>query len=588
MKKWGFRDTPIENSNDECLGLGEYAGALSDFIVQCEMPMTIAIQGDWGSGKTSMIHMITHQLPTTAPWVYINTWQFAQFDRQADIAISVLSEFIDGLGGSNNEAGSTAKKILSVFSKHAGKVAAVVDAIGAPGSGVVEGLGKMAQNALGEGNDTQKIKELKSKIKALVDAKLETKSVDRVVVFIDDLDRLAPEKAVEVLEAIKLFLDFSGCVFVLAIDYQVVVKGVAQKYGGSVDAQKGKDFFDKMIQLPFNMPVGQYDVQQYIKNLLDGIDSKVPDSEIQQYQDLIEASIGYNPRGMKRIFNTLLLLRLVTRRKNKEVEDAAWQRILFAFLCLQVSFEPIYRYLSSQQNLAEEHITQFFSNATAVSDVSGATHEVFDELKALGPLIVSRASRFMKVFFDSLQLESEGDMKSLSIQELEMIRSVLSLTALTTAETKKEMDWTCRHQNRAFIERVNQRMAARCSEILPLFNKPGFRIYQSNTEEYANSYIVFDAAPACQLGINLQWDGKEAKFFIGSWTKTAQKQGVAWLASVAGLSKIEGFFTGKTQMPEWGPFAFVNCNGKEKEDAACEVYFKITSLIADQLMAQQR
>ena len=299
MQYCGFRDTPIKETAEECLGLGEYAGALADFIVQCDTPMTIAIQGDWGSGKTSMIHMIINQLPPTAPWVYINTWQFAQFDRQSDIAISVLTEFVDGLGVASTET-SNFKKVARFFCKHAGKVATAVDVIGGPGS-VVEGAGKMVGKVLDDGNDAQKIKELKAKIKTIVDSKLETQSVSRIVVFIDDLDRLAPEKAVEVLEAIKLFLDFPGCVFVLAIDYQVVVKGVAQKYGSSMDAQKGRDFFDKMIQLPFNMPVGQYAVRQYIEKLLDGIDSKVPETEIQYYQDLAEASIGFNPRGMKRM-----------------------------------------------------------------------------------------------------------------------------------------------------------------------------------------------------------------------------------------------------------------------------------------------
>ena len=152
MQYCGFRDTPIKETAEECLGLGEYAGALADFIVQCDTPMTIAIQGDWGSGKTSMIHMIINQLPPTAPWVYINTWQFAQFDRQSDIAISVLTEFVDGLGVANNDT-SNFKKVARFFCKHAGKIATAVDVIGGPGS-VVEGAVKVAEKVLDvNGND---------------------------------------------------------------------------------------------------------------------------------------------------------------------------------------------------------------------------------------------------------------------------------------------------------------------------------------------------------------------------------------------------------------------------------------------------
>ena len=47
----------------------------------------------------------------------------------------------------------------------------------------------------------------------------------------DDLDRLEHRKAVELLEVLKLFFDVEGCVFILAIDYDVVVKGVTAKYG---------------------------------------------------------------------------------------------------------------------------------------------------------------------------------------------------------------------------------------------------------------------------------------------------------------------------------------------------------------------
>ena len=53
---------------------------------------------------------------------------------------------------------------------------------------------------------------------------------NRLVVFIDDLDRCMPEKAIEVLEAIKLFLDVQGCIFVLGLDQEVIARGIELKY----------------------------------------------------------------------------------------------------------------------------------------------------------------------------------------------------------------------------------------------------------------------------------------------------------------------------------------------------------------------
>ena len=51
------------------------------------------------------------------------------------------------------------------------------------------------------------------------------------VVFVDDLDRILPSDAVEVLESLKNIFDIPNCVFILAIDYDVVVKGLESKFG---------------------------------------------------------------------------------------------------------------------------------------------------------------------------------------------------------------------------------------------------------------------------------------------------------------------------------------------------------------------
>jgi predicted KAP-like P-loop ATPase len=55
---FGLKDIPLESFNDDALEIGDYAKSLSDFIQQCETPLTIALQGDWGSGKTSLMNLI--------------------------------------------------------------------------------------------------------------------------------------------------------------------------------------------------------------------------------------------------------------------------------------------------------------------------------------------------------------------------------------------------------------------------------------------------------------------------------------------------------------------------------------------------
>ena len=83
------------------------------------------------------------------------------------------------------------------------------------------------------------------------------------VVLVDDLDRCLPEKAVEMLEAIKLFLDVQGCAFVLALDDEVIERGIAHRYRDYLKPTPGAkepmpitghEYLEKIVQLPFRLP----------------------------------------------------------------------------------------------------------------------------------------------------------------------------------------------------------------------------------------------------------------------------------------------------------------------------------------------
>jgi hypothetical protein len=76
-----------------------------------------------------------------------------------------------------------------------------------------------------------------------------------LVIFIDDLDRCLPAKTVEVLETVKLFLDTTGCVFVLGADVDVIRQAVAGHYkAAGLTGESAKDYLEKVIQLRFALP----------------------------------------------------------------------------------------------------------------------------------------------------------------------------------------------------------------------------------------------------------------------------------------------------------------------------------------------
>ncbi|MCD4806050.1 MAG: pentapeptide repeat-containing protein [Methanococcoides sp.] len=131
----------------------------------------------------------------------------------------------------------------------------------------------------------------------------------RIVIFIDDLDRCLPEKAIEILESIKLFLDVQNCIIVLGIDERVISKSMEVKYKDFLIGENkeipisGDNYLEKFIQLGFKLPIiSDKNIEEYINNL------KVPDFYA-PFLEMIIKGVENNPRKIKRFFNIIELHR---------------------------------------------------------------------------------------------------------------------------------------------------------------------------------------------------------------------------------------------------------------------------------------
>ncbi len=93
----------------------------------------------------------------------------------------------------------------------------------------------------------------------------------KVIVFIDDLDRCDPEKAVEVLEAVKLLLDLDRFIVFLGLDTRVITEAVEQHYGKVFQEAglTGYEYLDKIVQIPFSIPTPNPDeISDYLGYLM--------------------------------------------------------------------------------------------------------------------------------------------------------------------------------------------------------------------------------------------------------------------------------------------------------------------------------
>ena len=464
----GFSDLPVVNKEDDIFEVSNYVNALSAFIKECTTPMTIAIQGTWGAGKTSLMNLIREELGNSVDSIWFNTWQYSQFNMEDELTLTLLSSLSEALEPEQSQRANIGKSILSLASRTALKIGVSTAShfLGEEVGEALQDAGSEAKSIITKNKEqdlspVQAVKVLKKQFQEAVLNKIGKTSKDRLVFFIDDLDRLNPGKAVEVLEILKLFLDCDKCVFVLAIDYSVVSQGVRVKYGDSIDDSKGRSFFDKIIQVPFKMPTAQYNLKNYVGKFLESIDIKNPSEQmLSNYSQLIEYSIGSNPRAMKRIFNAYLLLSKVTKIKG---EQSDWDKeMLFAVLCLQLSFEELYLYLA--KNLDECNSQEFMErlyNIDSYRDAEDGDEDnessilTDDNLKLIGKKYDDQKLRnllkFMNVFVKVIDQNGDGD---LSEDELNDFYSVINISSITAAVDNVEVSAKTTYTEEDHVQRA--------------------------------------------------------------------------------------------------------------------------------------
>lgn len=432
VKKVGFRDAPVTSQSDDSLDVSKYVDVLSKFVINCETPMTIAIQGDWGSGKTSFMNMIRNDLPQNIKNVWLNTWQFSQFSQTDSLCISVICSLIRQLEDKKQITVKSIKTISKGFANFAAR------AVTAGGAGI--------EDLQGSNNDqnidmAEAIEDLNRELIKLVKKVISSSTnYDRIVVFIDDLDRLIPERAVELLETLKLFIDIENCVFILALDYQIVQRGFSAKFGIEAGKIGTKSFFDKIIQVPFNMPIGSYNVKAYVEALFSKLEMKY--DKLDDYQELLASSIGFNPRGLKRLANVLTIWLAFNNIKEETtgIDDECdinsfpeenKTKLLFALTCMQTAYEPLYNYLIQkpyESTLDELRDVDSYKNKPQLTNIMDDILN-FAERQA-------QIKNFIDLLIKAIQLDNDP---ALSKKEMNFLVKMLDVSRVTQTDNNELM-----------------------------------------------------------------------------------------------------------------------------------------------------
>jgi len=315
----------------------------------------VGLHGQWGSGKTTLMRAIERELRKqfadgTAVFIDFNAWKYQE--RQAlwrALILRVLGELRNSGADKENldELEASLYRSFAVEEKGPWKVnwrTLIVEFIGILLSVVkLDFVGRALKESTGflgrlfawggekEGEkekspiDSARVEKLASVLERTTIQRqvVQVQSIEqflkkfddlinrsaeknrRVFVFVDDLDRCLPESALEIFEAIKLFLDAPGCGYVLALDRDVIRKGLAVRYTQQSRDGTGlfidpDEYIEKTISVSYDLPrLSKVDVRHIIDEYQ--LPVKLDDLHVQ----LLIKGLGSNPRRIKRFMNTL-------------------------------------------------------------------------------------------------------------------------------------------------------------------------------------------------------------------------------------------------------------------------------------------
>ena len=277
-------------------------------------PGVLAIDGGWGTGKTTFVQMFSRHLRNEGFRVVdINAWETDYADSPLAALISKVVE------AEPDRAIGEKLKAIGVQALRAALPAAVkmatygiVDVGPASERVVGDALAKFAEGGLARfDEDAQCMAKFKECLQDLA-AQCEDKPLQ---VIVDELDRCRPTYAVDLLETIKHAFDVDKLLFVLAVNRRQLDRSATTLYGASLDPESYfRRFFDVELSLP------EAHRKNVVRHLLQGHGLSDNDVAADMLADFLAAS----PYGIRVMMQTLHRYALVHASLKDFEEQKCW------------------------------------------------------------------------------------------------------------------------------------------------------------------------------------------------------------------------------------------------------------------------
>ena len=342
-------DQPVPDQ--DLLNFTRYVNPLVELLTnrQTETPLTIGLFGRWGSGKTTLMQMIEKHTDRDEMGamrgfhVWFNPWQYQKEDN---LVIPLLHTIQDRLMEYKLERlGNSISRIATVVAQVSASVLLKTATVGNLSLEDIEKRVNTYNEKHAKGISA--IRTLRQDLQGVVNEITMEGEAGRLVIYIDDLDRCLATQIVELLEAVKLFLDLKHLVVFIAIDKDIVQQGIQAHYKDFNLLEGGlerltADYIDKMVQLPLYLyPLGADKVQEYF--------SQLPSADcVREQSVLFRDCLLPNPRKIKRVLNIYALQVNIARNGGQNLD---WG-LLAKLVLLQQQWPDFYRRILSEPSLA--------------------------------------------------------------------------------------------------------------------------------------------------------------------------------------------------------------------------------------------
>ena len=349
-------DRPIESKEFDLLERNQFACSIAKAIIDYNEKDSLAIGllGPWGSGKTSILNLIVQfckenkdQTKSDLIIFEFKPWNYSDQNQ-------LLSQFFKQLANKlkHEDPSKNAKIIGEKLELYADffKPLYLIPSISPFAlllAKVFKGVGS-ATRQWGEQNESNLEKTKDELNKLILDKK------QKLLVIIDDIDRLNNSEIRQIFQLVKSLADFKNTIYLLSFDKDVVCNALSKVQNGS-----GEKYLEKVIQVPFDIPFAS---EQAIQNLLFGqIDSIIKNLPEDKWDKGYWGNIYFG--GLRYFFKTIRDINRfinILKLNYHAVTDEVDMIDFISITCLQVFKPSLYHSIKNNKELFTTGTIQYF------------------------------------------------------------------------------------------------------------------------------------------------------------------------------------------------------------------------------------